>query len=74
MTNNFLLYTNDQGDIKVDVLLKDETIWLTINQMAELFGIDKSGISSISKTSLRRENFKRIWLLQILRQPLDMEQ
>lgn len=44
-TNNFLLYTNENGQVKVDVLLKDETIWLTINQMAELFGIDKSGIS-----------------------------
>lgn len=44
-SNNFLLYTNDDGQVKVDVLLKDETIWLTINQMAELFGIDKSGIS-----------------------------
>jgi len=44
-SNDFLLYTNDKGDVKVDVLLKDETIWLTINQMAELFGIDKSGIS-----------------------------
>lgn len=44
-TNNFLLYTNEAGEVKVDVLLKDETIWLTINQMAELFGIDKSGIS-----------------------------
>lgn len=43
--NNFLLYTNENGEVKVDVLLKDETIWLTINQMAELFGIDKSGIS-----------------------------
>ena len=44
-TNNFLLYTNEDGEVKVDVLLKDETIWLTINQMAELFSIDKSGIS-----------------------------
>lgn len=43
--NNFLLYRNDIGEVKVDVLLKDQTIWLTINQMAELFGIDKSGIS-----------------------------
>lgn len=43
--NNFLLYTNDDGEVKVDVLIQDETIWLTINQMAELFGIDKSGIS-----------------------------
>jgi len=44
-TNNFLLYSDDDGEVKVDVLLRDETIWLTINQMAELFGIDKSGIS-----------------------------
>ena len=43
--NNFLLYTSEQGEVKVDVLLKNETIWLTINQMAELFNIDKSGIS-----------------------------
>ena len=42
--NNFLLYRNADGDVKVDVL-KDETIWLTTNQMAELFGIDRSGIS-----------------------------
>ena len=43
--NNFLLYTNQDGEVKVDVLLKDETIWLTMKQMAELFGVDKSGIS-----------------------------
>ncbi len=43
--NSFLLYTSEQGEVKVDVLLKDETIWLTLNQMVELFGIDKSGIS-----------------------------
>ena len=44
-SNNFLLYTTENGEVKVDVLLKDEAIWLTINQMAELFSIDKSGIS-----------------------------
>lgn len=44
-TNNFILYRNEAGVVKVEVLLKDETIWLTINQMADLFGIDKSGIS-----------------------------
>ncbi len=43
--NNFLLYASKEGTVNVDVLLKDETIWLTINQMAALFGIDKSGVS-----------------------------
>lgn len=44
-SNNFLLYTNPNGEVKIDVLIQDETIWLTMNQMAELFGVDKSGIS-----------------------------
>lgn len=43
--NSFLLYTSNEGAVKVDVLLKDETIWLTINQLATLFDIDKSGVS-----------------------------
>lgn len=41
----FLLYQTEQEDISVDALIRDETIWLTQKAMAELFGIDKSGIS-----------------------------
>lgn len=41
----FLLYTSDNGDVKLRVLVRDETIWLTLNQLADLFDIDKSGIS-----------------------------
>jgi hypothetical protein len=33
----FLLYTSPNGDIKVDVFLKDEDIWLTQDKMAQLF-------------------------------------
>jgi len=36
--NQFLLYTTPSGDIKIEVLYKDETIWLTQKKMAELFG------------------------------------
>ena len=42
---NFLLYKTEQEDVSVDALIKDETIWLTQKAMAELFDIDKSGIS-----------------------------
>ncbi|MCK4923113.1 MAG: virulence RhuM family protein [Bacteroidales bacterium] len=58
--NNFLLYTSEQGGVKVDVLLKDETIWLTINQMAELFDIDKSGISRHIKNIFETDELERI--------------
>lgn len=41
----FLLYKTEAEDITVDTLIRDDTIWLTQKAMAELFGIDKSGIS-----------------------------
>lgn len=38
-TTEFLLYTAPNGAIKVEVLLSNETIWLTQERMAELFGV-----------------------------------
>lgn len=49
----FLLYKAEQEDISVDALIKDETIWLTQKAMAELFEIDKSGISRHLKIFLK---------------------
>jgi prophage maintenance system killer protein len=40
-----ILYQSEDGDTSVDVHLKDETVWLTLNQMAELLDRDKSVIS-----------------------------
>ena len=40
-----LVYQDKDGEMKLEVRLQNETIWLTINQMAALFGVNKSGIS-----------------------------
>lgn len=40
-----LFYTTNDGNINLGVLFSDETVWLTQNQMAELFNRDKSVIS-----------------------------
>lgn len=45
-TTEFLLYTAPNGAIKVEVLLANETIWLTQKRMAELFGV---GVPAVSK-------------------------
>lgn len=37
---DFLLYTTPDGDIRIDVLFQDETVWLTQKRMAEVFGVD----------------------------------
>ena len=41
----FLLYTTEDGIAKLEVQLVDETAWLSLTQMAELFQRDKSVIS-----------------------------
>ncbi len=40
-----VLYQSEDGQASMDVHLKDETVWLTLNQMAELLDRDKSVIS-----------------------------
>lgn len=43
--SDFLLYTSQSGEVKVDVLLQNETVWLTQKGMQELFDKAKSTVS-----------------------------
>ena len=43
---NFILYTDAGGNVKVEVFLQNETLWLTQKAMAELFGV---GVPAIAK-------------------------
>lgn len=43
--DNMLIYQSEDGKIKIDVRFEKETVWLTLDQMATLFGRDKSTIS-----------------------------
>ncbi|MDY0386310.1 MAG: hypothetical protein RBT65_04105 [Methanolobus sp.] len=43
--SDFIFYTLDKDDIKADVVLRDENIWLTQKAMGELFGKDRSVIT-----------------------------
>ena len=46
MTNSeILIYQNQDGHIKIDVRLEEETVWLAQAQMAELFGKGRSTIT-----------------------------
>ena len=42
---NMLIYRSEDGKIKIDVRFESETVWLSLDQMATLFGRDKSTIS-----------------------------
>ena len=41
----FLLYTTPSEDIKINAVIKDETLWLTQKAMAELFGVQAPAIN-----------------------------
>jgi hypothetical protein len=40
-----VIYKDPGGSVSLEVKLQGETVWLSLNQMAELFGRDKSVIS-----------------------------
>jgi hypothetical protein len=44
-TGEILIYQNQEGNIKIDVRLEEETVWLTQDQMVLLFGKAKSTIN-----------------------------
>ena len=44
-TSEIILYRNNEGNIRLDVQLENETVWLTQEQMAQLFGKAKSTIN-----------------------------
>lgn len=46
MENKIIIYQTQDGQTKIDVRLENETVWLTQNQMAELFQTTKQNISS----------------------------
>ena len=47
--SQIIMYKTENGLTKIEVTLENETVWLSQNQMAELFQRDKSTISRYIK-------------------------
>jgi len=47
--SQIIMYQTEDGLTKIEVTLENETVWLSQNQMAELFQRDKSTISRFIK-------------------------
>jgi hypothetical protein len=43
--NEILLYTTPNGQVKVEIYLQNETIWLSQQKIADLFGVDRTVIT-----------------------------
>ena len=43
--DNIVIYQSEDGKTKIDVKLERETVWLSQQQMAELYGTTKQNVS-----------------------------
>jgi hypothetical protein len=54
-----IVYEAPDGEIRVDVRLERETAWLTQQQMAELFGRERSVVTKHVRNVRRRDSTRR---------------
>jgi len=71
----FIVYKAEQDDVTVNALIQDETIWLTANRMAELFGKDETNIRKhinnvFEEGELSRENNTQKMRVDGVKQPV----
>ncbi len=58
-SNNLLIYKNDNGDVIVDAIYKDETLWLTQKGMSKVFDVGVPAISKHLKNIFEEEELIR---------------
>lgn len=59
METNIEIYQLEDGKTEIVVQLENETVWLSLNQMVDLFGRDKSVISRHIKNIFREKELER---------------
>ena len=68
MTNSeIILYSTPQGDIKIEVFLQDETVWLTQRAMGELFGVETNTVNYHLKEIFKSDELKEDSVIRKIR-------
>ena len=66
--SNIIMYTTEDGLTKIEVTFDEDTVWLSLDQMAELFQRDKSTISRHIKNIFTEGELRPFEPLQNLQQ------
>ncbi|MEI3038398.1 MAG: virulence RhuM family protein [Victivallales bacterium] len=67
--SNFLLYSTPDGKVKIDVYLMNETIWLTQELIANLFGVQRPAITKHLKNIFESGELQEDVVCSILERP-----
>ena len=62
--NNIIIYEGDSWELRVEVLLDWETVWLTQEQMSEVFGRSVSTISEHIANIYKEKELEQEWTLR----------
>ncbi len=57
--NDFILYTPTNGPITIETYIKDETIWLTQQKIADLFEVDRTVVTKHLKNIYQEEELQK---------------
>ena len=60
MKDNMLIYVSDNGDIKVDVNIELDTIWMSQDMMANLYDTTKQNISYHLNNIFNEDELKKV--------------
>ena len=66
-TNKIIFYTAPNGDVRVDVYVEGETVWLTQKSMAELFGVEVHTINYHLKEIFKSHELQEDSVIRIFR-------
>jgi len=58
-SNELILYASPEGRIRIEVLVHDETVWLTQKRLSELFGVDRSVITKHLKNIFEEQELDK---------------
>lgn len=58
--NQFVLYSTENGHVKLEIFLEEETLWLSQKMMAELFEVEVNTINYHIKEILKSEELEEI--------------
>lgn len=64
--NKFILYSTPSGEIRINVYLENETVWLTQKAMSELFGVNVPAISKHLSNIFEEGELNEVSVISIL--------
>jgi hypothetical protein len=67
----FLLYTTPNGKVKVEIFLRDETVWLTQDKIALLFNVQRPAITKHLKNIFESGELQKSSVSSILEHTAD---